>query len=187
MNHEKYKALLEESALYRFFALLFQSPRPGRIEELAGMAPEVHEKVVQLLDTADGTSQEYHFILGSAGVCSPCESEYVGDKLGGKGSLMADVAGFYKAFAFPYNTEMEERVDHIAVELSFLSYLRFKEAYALFRGDDNEMTTCSDALEKFRSQHFLLWMDMFKEKLEEAAPDSVYAQGAAVMCDCLTV
>lgn len=178
-------AAMTSSAACRLFSLCFRHPRPALRREMEALCQEIGSPAHHLLAIEEDKENEYHFILGAAGVCSPCESEYLGDRLGGKGPLMADVAGFYSAFAFDHRTELNEAVDHIAVELSFLSYLNFKKAYALFRQNQDEIQRCTDALDKFRAQHLLLWIGRFNEKLSASAPDSFYARAAALMCECI--
>ncbi len=182
-DEKKFHDVLTTSAAFRLFSLCFQHPRPGRQRELEELCREVGGPANQLLALSPDKENDYHFILGAGGVCSPCESEYVGDRLGGKGPLMADVAGFYRAFSFDHRVEINESVDHIAVELSFLSYLNFKKAYALFRGNPDELRRCDDALDKFREQHLLLWIGPFNERLHASAPDSFYARASALMCE----
>lgn len=164
--------LLRQSAEFRFFALCFQQPRPSLHDDLVSLGIEIGGAAEALAERAANCEREYHYVLGTAGVCSPCESSYVGDRLGGKGPLMADVAGFYRAFAFEHDREAGERVDHIAVELSFLSYMKFKEAYARYRGDDPEATLCEEAIAKFEAEHLGCWLEPLREKLTRKAPES---------------
>lgn len=181
-----YVKLVGDAAAYRLFSLVFQPPHPDLPAQIAALGREVRGPAAELPKACGSMdTEEYHFILGPAGGCSPCESEYLGDKLGGKGSLMADVAGFYDAFSFPRDADTQERVDHIAVELSFMSFLLLKTAYAAHRGNAPGVNVCADAGVKFAKTHLLPWLNPFRERLDTVAPGSFYARAATVMCGCL--
>ena len=181
----RFKELLKEAAWYRFFSLCFQPPRTGLKEEIEKIYTEIGkaEPLHAFLLNELNPDSEPHAILGAGGVCSSCESEYVGDRLGGKGLLMADVAGFYKAFSFIPEIEFSAPVDNISMEFSFLSYLTLKEAFALYRGQDKEMRICTDAKEKFQKEHLFPWINLFIEKLNEVAPESFYSKVSIIMKD----
>lgn len=155
---------------------IFEQVKEGAKDEMGK-----DEGISDLLKNFENSDNEHHVVLGAAGVCSPYESEYVGDKLGGKGLVMADIAGFYRAFHFPMELEFKDPVDNISVELSFLSYLTLKEAYAFFRGNKEEMQVCTDAKEKFQREHLFQWIEQFIEKLNEVVPDLFYGKISRVM------
>ncbi|MBM4386968.1 MAG: molecular chaperone TorD family protein [Deltaproteobacteria bacterium] len=178
-----FKKLLSEAALYRFFSLCFQYPRKGLSDEMLAVRGETGNNELPLPPSDETLEDEYHYILGSGGCCSPCESEHSGDRLGGKGRIMADVAGFYRAFGFIPDIETKSPVDDIAVELSFLSFSTFKEAYARYQGKEEEAGLCAEAKRKFMKEHLLIWIGSFSGKLKESAPESFYAKISVTLKD----
>jgi|YNPNPStandDraft_1061719.scaffolds.fasta_scaffold09843_5 TorA maturation chaperone TorD len=180
-----WSALLKEARWYRIFSLCFQPPRPSLRNELRDLFSETgsgKERLWTLIEQS-GFEAEHHYVLGSGGPCSPCESAYLGRALGGTERIMADVAGFYRAFAFHAHPEITEPVDHIAVELSFLSFLALKEAYALYRADARSRTVCREARERFNHDHLLAWIPLFAEALRKGASGSFYEQAARLMVE----
>ena len=181
----RFQDLLREAGWYRFFSLCFQPPREGLKTEMEKIYSEVvkEENLYNIRFDDANQVEEHHSVLGAGGLCSACESEYVANRLGGKGLLMADVAGFYKAFSFVPEGEFQSPVDNISVELSFMSYMTLKEAFALFSGLKEEMQICTEAKEKFKKEHISQWVYLFAKKLNEVVPDSFYARVSLVMED----
>lgn len=180
-------ALLKQARWYRILSLCFQPPRPSLRNELRDLLAETEsgaERLRALIEQSEFEA-EHHYVMGPGGTCSPCESAYLGKALGGKERIMADVAGFYRAFAFAAHPEIPEPVDHIAVELSFLSFLTLKEAYALYRADARSQTVCGDARERFNDDHLLAWIPLFAEALRNEALGSFYQQAAHRMVEML--
>ncbi|MDR7417142.1 MAG: molecular chaperone TorD family protein [Armatimonadota bacterium] len=77
--------------------------------------------------------------------------------------LLADVAGFYRAFGFEARGE---RPDHLAAELEFLALLCLLEARALLAGQPEEARVCAEARASFLRDHLLTWLPTFQEKVE---------------------
>ncbi len=181
----RFRELLREASWYRFFSLCFQPPRESLRGEIEAICKELgkEKNFFKSLLNSEDLQDSHHRIIGSAGVCSPCESEYVGDRLGGKGKILADVAGFYKAFAFNPQIELHDSADNIAIELSFMSYITLKLAYAFFRDEKEEIEICSDSKKKFQKEHLFLWVHLFVEKLNEVAEGSFYEKVAMMIRD----
>lgn len=170
---------LERASLCRFLSLLFQPPQPGWRDELLHLAdrlPAALAADAQALAAASSDDiAEYHRALG-AGACADCESDYEPSTLAGKGPLIGDVAGFYRAFAF--EPEIKLAPDHLSVELGFLGYLALKEAYATHRISPDHAERCRDAAGKFAAEHLAQWLPTFLARLETFSPDGFY--GGAV-------
>ncbi len=173
-------ALLREARWSRVFSLCFQPPRPGLCAELRALVSEMGsegETIAHLVSCAS-LDHDYHYILGSGGVCSPSASAYLGGSLGGKERILADVAGFYTAFGFRPHLEIQETCDHIAVELSFLSFLTVKEGYALYQGLRAQEAVCRLARRRFTSEHLIPWIPRLSDALSEKAPGTFYHEAA---------
>jgi len=181
----RFKELLREASWYRFFSLCFQPPRESLKGEIEAICKELgkEKNFFKSLLNKEDLEDRHHRTIGSGGVCSPCESEYIGDRLGGKGKILADVAGFYRAFSFNPQIELRDSADNIAIELSFMSYITLKLAYAFFRDEKEEMEICSDGREKFQKEHLSLWIHLFAKKLNEVAEGSFYERIAMMVED----
>lgn len=177
---KRLKTALERAALLRYLSRVLQPPdeeQAKELRELAGTLP------VPLQDEAKGLSHGYHedliylyhLVLGPTGAVRDCESDYVGDPIGGKGPVLADISGFYRAFSFDPSIELRTSPDHISAELGFLSFLSFKEAYALYNGDEERVAICVQASEWFWREHLGTWIDRLAESVHEAAAGTFYS------------
>jgi TorA maturation chaperone TorD len=172
---------LIRAALYRIASLLVEPPRDGLREEISAVAltlPEPLASALHAIGAPDAT--EYHRLLGPSGACRDCESDWDTVALAGKGPLLADVAGFYRAFHF----ESQGTPDHISNELSFLGYLALKEAYAQHRGDSDQAQLCRDAAASFVRDH-LGWAPAFFTRLSELAGDGRWGAAACFAAEAL--
>jgi hypothetical protein len=81
---------------------------------------------------------------------------------------MADIAGFYRAFGLEPNQETPERVDHLTLELDFVSHLLARLLHLSGHPGRNEQQTglVEDALRKFVSDHLAWWIPLFSLALE---------------------
>jgi TorA maturation chaperone TorD len=114
--------------------------------------------------------------LGPGGIPA-CESSYDENALAGRGPLIADIAGFYEAFAYHPTNAPSEVPDHISVELGFLSYLAMKIAFATYEGKDEEAQVARDAYERFLNDHLHYWAEPFQQTVARAA-SPFYSMGA---------
>ncbi len=144
--------LLGEAAEWRLVGLLFECPGPGWLEQVAALADEVTD--AGLKAAADAARREatpglYGTTFGPGGPAAPREVSHHPDVL--PGASLAELRGLYQAFA--YEPSLDEPPDHVAVEVGFVAYLRFKQAYALARGDDARVRTCAEAERQFIREH----------------------------------
>lgn len=89
----------------------------------------------------------------SRGPVPPYETEYGTDALFLQPQEMADIAGFLRAFGLVLERAQHQRVDHIACECEFLSFLCRKEAYALEQGDEDMLEQTCRAQRLFLRDH----------------------------------
>lgn len=82
-------------------------------------------------------------------LCPPYETAGSEDALR-KGAVLADIAGFYRAFGLRPEGEM---ADHIATEMGFAAFLLTKLAYARARRQSQHAAVTRDALERFFTEH----------------------------------
>ena len=187
--------LLGRAARYKFLAAAFAYPDPPMLAELReGRWPDFEDDSEALSRAlpafraacaqADLASlQEEHSVLFDRQVrCSPYESSYGdGRRLGGKPVELADVAGFYTAFGLEPSSSHPEMPDHIALELTFMSVLCLKEAYALFHGLGEGQEVTREARRGFLSAHLGRWVGAFAESVEAAAEGVFFKAAAALL------
>ncbi len=98
--------------------------------------------------------------------------------LAGPTAMLADVAGFYKAFGVQVK---HERPDHIVAELEFMALVNLAEADALERDAQEEREVSSDAARSFLRDHLGGWVDAWAARLSSTEPDGTWAQLAALI------
>jgi TorA maturation chaperone TorD len=111
--------------------------------------------------------------LGSA-KCPPYESEYGFDNIFQKTHAMADIAGFYRAYGLEVADTDTERVDFIATELEFMSYLLMSETYARANGIRQQVDVAIDTQKKFLRDHLGRWMGVFSTILIDSTKNPFY-------------
>ena len=107
-------------------------------------------------------------------LCPPYETRYDTRHLFQQTQQLADIAGFYRAFSLDISEGAHERPDHLAIELEFLHFLCFKEAYALKHHGPEQVEVCRDAEAKFLTDHMLRWAPSFAKRLQGAAGSGFY-------------
>lgn len=178
------RAHLLAAARLRALAIAFRPPGPAVAEALAAIAATLGDagaEPFRPLVAAMGPdlSEEHHLLFGPGGACPLAETDYADTVLGGKGGLLGDVAGFYAAFRFDPAAEFHEPPDHLAIELSFLSWLRMKAAYALLGGEVAAVDITERAWRAFVETHAGHLAEALLARLTEKAPSSIYAVLAA--------
>jgi TorA maturation chaperone TorD len=128
INQEEYLGqALARWCLYRFLAIPFQYPEEktlGGLDWCPKDPANLQSEYLKIFGNIVGTQ------------CPPYETQYHGAHIFMQAQELADIAGFYRAWGLDLSEQAKERVDHIWVELEFMSYLAFKEAYAAQKGDE---------------------------------------------------
>jgi len=114
----------------------------------------------------------------------PYETEYTSgtnDFL--KNQDLADLMGFYRAFGLDLGQgeRLSERPDHIAVELEFLHFLCWKEAFACTKAVAEHIEVCQDAERKFLRDHLGRWVDGFTERVEGSTREEFFLAIASLL------
>jgi len=144
--------LLRDAAEWQLVSMLLEYPQPGWIEQVSTLAKEV--ACPSLKRAVDAAHQEalpglYHSTFGPGGPAAPREVSHRRDVL--PGASLAELRDLYQAFA--YEPSLDEPPDHVAVEAGFVAYLRFKQAYAVARGDDEQALICANAINHVVAEH----------------------------------
>ncbi|CCQ90999.1 conserved hypothetical protein, putative TorD-like Chaperone [Nitrospina gracilis 3/211] len=110
--------------------------------------------------------QEYVRVFGHAvsQECPPYEMQY-GTEGGiqSQTDVLIQLGGFYETFGFEFpKSRGKERVDHIAVELAFMGYLCFREAYGITNDhDEKKIAIVRQSVKKFLRNHLGRWTPLF--------------------------
>jgi TorA maturation chaperone TorD len=148
----KVAEILRQSAQWRLLGLLFECPGEGWQSQLDELAKEAgDEELTTAAEAARGEASPelYHTVFGPGGPAAVREVSYLETLI--PGQSIADLQAFYDAFA--YQPALDEPPDHAAVMLGFVSYLLLKEAYAVARGDVEQVEITADAATKFIEKH----------------------------------
>jgi len=156
---------LSDAAAWRLAGLLLERPRPGWHGEVKALSREVKDPALQVAAAASREAAEgaYLRLLGPGGALSPREVAYRAKE--DPGRVLADIAGFYRAFSF--SPRAEDPIDHVSVETNFAAYLCLKVAYALREGNREDAETTSRALHLFAEEHLGPFAGAFAARLEE--------------------
>jgi DMSO reductase family type II enzyme chaperone len=95
--------------------------------------------------------------------------------------LLADLAGFYRAFGLDRAQTCDERQDHLSIELCFLGFLCVREGAAEERGVAEIVQLVRDAQRRFLDEHVLRWARSFCARTRKDDPDGFYGRAAALL------
>lgn len=123
-------------------------------------------------------SNEYHRLFEGAAACPINEAAYVRRD---KGSLLADISGFYLAFGVKPSPERGERPDHLRAEIEFLAVLLVLAAQARQRGASEDEGVTFDALRSFVEDHLGVWLPSFCTRLRESSCGAGYPAAARAL------
>lgn len=121
---------------------------------------------------------EANFGLLGGSKCPPYEIEYVPSKFTfQRSNMLADIAGFYKAFGLETSSSNPDRPDHIALECEFLAqvlYLQCQALQAQTPDAASKAELCQQAVYRFLNEHFAWWTPAFARILAHQDPDGFY-------------
>ncbi|MEN8218911.1 MAG: molecular chaperone TorD family protein [Pseudomonadota bacterium] len=117
----------------------------------------------------DVWAAEYNRLFESKIACPINESGFIRRD---KGIILAEIAGFYRAFG----RNASEKVDHLTAELEFVAMLLVMLAQA-----QGVTRTTHDALGSFSFDHLGEWLPTFCERLTETSTLPIYQQMAKLL------
>src|SRR5262245_45700315 len=143
---ERWRLLLdfENQELAREAADLLRSearPVPLGCGELPPEALDLRPLLLETARPLEWLRAEHDRVFGlvPARECPPYETEYhPSSETFFRSQQLADVAGFYRAFALDTSRAEPERPDHVALELEFMAFLLLKKRLALTSGAPDE-------------------------------------------------
>lgn len=183
---------LARSALYRWLSLALAYPdsdaltilRDGLHEVMAAASRYLSEEMTHLEAIASELEQatpaglrEEHLSIFThtfAADCPTYETAYGGRHVFQQVQTMSDIAGFYRAFGLDVGGSERERVDNICVELEFMHFLTYKEAYARTHHGADKARICREAQRRFLESHLGRWLPVFARKLATKTGQGFY-------------
>ena len=169
------------AAVYTLFAHAFAYPDAERMVSLREAASDVNEKsgsipLMRLAAIAREIGQEslepvYVSLatFSSSPDCPTFETAYFGSDAQQQTQRMANIAGLYRAFGVDA-TSGGFRPDELPVELEFMAFLCFKEAYAAEHLGAPRAGQARKAQRIFLQEHLGRWASVFGRKIARLAP-----------------
>lgn len=142
---------------------------------------ELHKCLNEVQESYSNTSVEalqkiYQRIVGHtiSKECPLYETQYGAAHVFQQVHELGDIQGFYKAFGLDISDVEKERCDHVSVELEFMHFLLYKQAYALENHGDEKAQVCIDAQKKFLKEHVGKWVPLFAILFGRKAEEGFY-------------
>ena len=197
--------LLARSAMYQILSACFLYPEEKNLSILKN--PDFQEHVKDLMlcyegsddgvelkrclkevqelfkgTTIEALQRVYQCIVGHSMSkdCPLCETQYGAAHVFQQVHELGDIQGFYKAFGLDISDIEKERCDHISVEMEFMHYLLYKQAYALENHGDEKAQICVDAQKKFLKEHIGKWAPLFAVLFGRKAVEGFYCAVSAL-------
>lgn len=160
---------VQRGLAYEFLARAFAYPDANAIESIrdtAGLVVTLDkggllEPVARTFIEEPRAKLESEYIdlftLATSPDCPSYESAYVCTDMGQQTTIMADVAGFYRAFGLEIG--QGQRPDDISLELEFMGFLCRKEAYALEHMGKPRVLQARRTQRVFVSEHLGQWAE----------------------------
>jgi len=166
-----------EALDWRLIGLLLERPRHGWIEEAEALAAETRNEQLKdaVLEARGAREGTYLSLFGEGGFVSPRETTWRHRE--DPGWILADIAGFYEAFAF--RPRAEDPLDHVAVEAGFIGYLHLKEARALAQGDQENAAITVSARNRFVDTHIRHFAEQWAERVSATGVTHLIAAAQA--------
>ncbi len=169
--------------IYATLALGFDFPNRSNLETMRAVARDtlgtvftsaelgiLLEKLTREFCSYEELEPVYHRLFSTQMLCLPFEASY---HLVERGAVLADITGFYQAFA-QKPVAGQGPPDAIKMELGFMSVLCLKEAQAEQESLHQERLITSDAERKFLEDHLGRWTQAFSDRLLLVATHDFY-------------
>jgi DMSO reductase family type II enzyme chaperone len=176
-------------ALYANLAVAFDYPESAEDFELLRDSLRVSARQVEpsnglgsALDAFDAATrelssatlapmEEYTYLFARQTPCPLYETAYIP---GNQGNMLADIAGFYRAFEMRLADDVHEPVDHLGAQLEFMALLCAKETNAHANNMQEQAEICHAARRAFFSEHLARWALYLLARLEDRARLALY-------------
>lgn len=195
---------VHRARLYKLASLAFDRPDDGLEDALVsgtfteqllesaaalgdGRLRDRAEAVVEAAPTdPDGVADRYSdwatlFGFEKGGEIQQYEIAYAPGTLVTSTDTLADIAGFYGAFGLSVAESNRERVDHLCLELEFVSHLALQTASLEREGDETGLEIVTDAQGSFLEDHLGRWLPRFRETVDAETDVAFYRTLAALI------
>lgn len=201
MDERGISMAVARSGIYRLLSAAFFYPDQERVsfltkgvEEVKGFLAVLPEDEGQGIEEAleafaatlrplslEALQEEYGTIFGHviSQECPPYEAQYQCSHIFQQAQILGDIAGFYRAFGLEVSDGAKDRLDHLAVELEFMYFLAYKEAYALAHHGGEAADLCREAQRTFFQDHLGRWAPLFFKLLDRKAQEGFYQKLAS--------
>ena len=151
-------------------------------ENAQGLISQIKEA---LSSTDKEKLQREHVLIFTHGFskeCPPYEIFYGSDGYTQQIEVLMELGGDYKRYGVELSDKAEERPDHISIELEFMQYLAYKEAYGIQNGHSDEaIEVARDGQKKFILRHLGRWIPLFCQFLSQKAAKGLYLHLAGLL------
>ncbi len=164
------EADLARSDMYLFLSHAFRYPQEEMVDCHKRLPPGTEAATLGgYLEPVEELRRRYLGLLGhtSPSDFPPYETEYGRGQVFQQSQALADISGFYRAFGV--EPASGERLDHISVELEFMYYLTYKEAFARQHHGTAQARLCRRAQRRFLEQHLGRWGPSLLQRMEVRA------------------
>ncbi len=138
----------------------------NELSTLRELFTELHNAAVQLRH--EDWSDEYWRLFDGAQACPLNQASYIRRD---KGTILGDLAGFYRAFGWQHNVANGERPDHLLSQLEFAGMLL---AMAATAADDQQHDVVNEALGQFHRVHMFDWLPSVCNQMHTATSLSYF-------------
>lgn len=137
----------------------------------------------------EALQSEYQRIVGHtmSKECPLYETQYGAAHVFQQVHELGDIQGFYRAFGLDISEVEKERCDHVSVELEFMHFLLYKQAYAIENHGDEKAQICVDAQKKFLKEHIGKWVPLFSVLFARKAGQGFYSAVSALTKEFLSL
>jgi TorA maturation chaperone TorD len=91
--------------------------------------------------------------------------------------MLADIAGFYKAFGLQVSSTHPDRPDHVVLQCEFLAqliHLQWQAGQSFDPLDALHVRVCDEAAHRFLKEHVIWWFPAFAKLLVLQNPGGFY-------------
>lgn len=195
VNEAAVARALRRSSVYRVLAQAFRYPADDEVPALrtsvaaarasapAGTADELARLGAALTAATANALREDHAATFGHVVSPDCplyETACEGVDAFRQPQTLADLHGFYRAFGLEPAAGARERADHLAIELEFMHYLTYREAYALAHHGAAKVEQIREAQRRFLERHLGRWAPALGRAVAERSAGPLGAAGWAL-------
>jgi TorA maturation chaperone TorD len=193
-------AVAVRAAVYRLLAIGFGYPDASLRTSMTALADAIEPWAARLLPVWTGQvhavrtaleqstdaelEAEFNVHFSGAMACPPHETAYERD-IFRRQHVLADIAGFYRAFGCEVPPGTRWQQDHIGVQLEFCALVLELTGRAIEEERPEEVATCEAALRSFLEDHTGRWAAAFAADLRAASTLPFYRELAGLTADWL--